>query len=123
MIKDSNPKTRYGLAKPGVENVPPTAVLELGRVMAVGASKYGPMNWRHDAVSYSTYYNAAMRHLFEAWDGNDLDFETGLPHIAHAAACLAILLDAKACGKLIDDRPAMGATSYYIKANTQKVET
>jgi len=123
VTKDGNPKTPFGLAKPGLQNVPPVAVLEVGRVMSFGAAKYGPMNWRHDEVSYSTYYNAAIRHLFEAWDGNDLDFETGLPHLAHAAACLMILLDAKACGKLIDDRPKEGATSYFIKANTQKVET
>jgi hypothetical protein len=120
-LPDSNPKTIHGMSKPGIANVPPIGVLEVGRVMEVGAQKYGPSNWRHDEVSYSTYYNAAMRHLFEAWDGNDLDFETGCPHLAHAAACLMILLDAKAVGKLIDDRPKQGAASYFIKANTRKI--
>ena len=119
---DGNPKTVYGVAKPGMANVPPVGLLEVGRVMAFGAAKYGPMNWRDKDVSFSTYYNAALRHLFEAWDGNDLDAETGAPHLAHAAACLLILLDAKSVGKLKDDRPTQGATSYYIKANTQVVK-
>jgi len=38
-------------------------------------------------------------------EGEDIDPKSGLPHLAHALACIAIIIDAKTAGKLIDDRP------------------
>lgn len=119
LTKDTNPKTIYGLAKPAVRNVPPAAIMEVGGVMALGAAKYGPMNWRADAVSYSTYYDAAIRHLFAAWDGQDIDTESGHLHLAHAAANLMILIDASIGGQLIDDRPWPGMAAAYIATRTK----
>jgi hypothetical protein len=58
---DTNPKTQYGLAKPSLTYVPPVALFEVGRVMEIGAAKYGPMNWRKDPVSYSTYVTCYRR--------------------------------------------------------------
>jgi hypothetical protein len=41
-----------------------------------------------------------------AWfNGEECAQDSGVHHLAHAMACLAILLDAKTCGKLNDDRP------------------
>jgi hypothetical protein len=120
---DSNPKTQYGIAKPGLSNVPPLPLLAIGRVMANGASKYGPMNWRALPVSSSTYYDAAMRHLMAWWDGQNNDPETGLPHLAHAAANLCILLDADSGPWLEDDRPIAGYTNEFISDNTKKAST
>jgi len=118
---DTNPKTQYGLAKPGLSKVPPLPLLAIGQVMAVGASKYGPLNWRKDPVSASTYYDAAMRHLMAWWDGQDLDSETGISHLAHAAANLCILLDADSGPWLLDDRPIAGFTNEYISDNTKTI--
>lgn len=118
---DSNPKTQYGLAKPGLSKVPPLPLLAIGQVMAVGASKYGPVNWRKNPVSSSTYYDAAMRHLMAWWDGQDLDLETGISHLAHAAANLCILLDADSGPWLLDDRPPTGFINEYISDNTKTV--
>ena len=50
------------------------------------------------------YLEAALRHIFLAMDGEDQDEETGLPHEAHAMACMAIILDAKESGCLKEDR-------------------
>lgn len=44
-----------------------------------------------------------MRHVAADFEGEELDHESGLPHLWHALACLAILIDAKAAGKLNDD--------------------
>jgi len=118
---DDNPKTIYGLAKPGLTYVPPVGLLQVGRVMENGARKYGPMNWRGAAVTRSTYINAAMRHILADWDGSDTDPESGLPHLAHAAACLLILLDADAQDMLRDDRPITGTTQTFIAANTKDI--
>lgn len=113
-LPDGNPKTVYGMSKPGIEGVPAAPLFMVGEVMRFGAAKYGLTNWRHDPISASVYYNAAMRHLFSWWDGDNLDTETGLPHLAHAAACLMIILDAGLTDDLNDDRPSAGLTSTYL---------
>lgn len=118
---DDNPKTIYGVAKPGLTHVPPAALFMVGQVMACGAEKYGPMNWRDAKVTRSTYINAALRHIFQDWDGQDRDMETLLPNLAHAAACLLIVLDAAQQGMLNDDRPTPGMTSHFLKANTKGI--
>jgi hypothetical protein len=118
---DGNPKTQYGVAKPNLTNVPPVGMFRVGQVMACGAEKYGPMNWRDDKITASVYVNAALRHLLTYWDGQDLDEETHLPHLAHAAACLLILLDAEAQGMLQDDRPTVGMLNAFIRQHTKGI--
>lgn len=102
---DSNPKTVHGMKKCPLRLVPTVALRAEAWVMLHGADKYGPWNWRSDGISASTYYEAALRHLTAFWDGQDIDPESGHPHLAHARACLGILLDAMAAGKFNDDRP------------------
>jgi len=115
-----NPKDLFGLKKPPLDLVPPAALLYLSRVMALGAAKYGKYNWREKKVRWSIYAAAAMRHILAAHDGEELDPESGQPHVAHAAACMAILLDAKATGNLVDDRPTPGAAARLIVELTQQ---
>lgn len=120
--KDTNPKTAFGAAKPSVSNIPAPALFMLGIVMALGAKKYGPLNWRTDPVSYSTYFNGMMRHAMSAWDGEDIDPESGVLHMAHAAANCMILIDAALQGTLIDDRPTKGTLSDFLIANTKVIQ-
>lgn len=69
-----------------------------------GADKYGVRNWRIDEILTSTYEGAIMRH-FLAWaKGEDIDPDSGKPHLTHIRACCAIIMDAQAHGKLVDDR-------------------
>ena len=121
-LPDGNPKTVSGMSKPGVEGVPAAPLFMVGEVMRLGIRKYGLTNWRHEAISASVYYNAAMRHILSWWDGENLDSESGLPHLAHAAACLMILMDARLSDDLNDDRPSAGLTSTYLSSRTRYLE-
>jgi hypothetical protein len=103
-LPDDNPKTVYGEQKPKISETPTIGIREMGRVFTMGAAKYGRFNWRLHAVSATVYYDAAWRHLSAWFDGEDLDPESGLPHLAHVMACLTIILDAQAHGKLNDNR-------------------
>lgn len=115
-LPDTNPKSRYGVKKPGFHTIPPVALIHLGQVMDLGAAKYGPFNWREHAVSFSVYYNALLRHLFAVLDGEWIDPESRAPHLAHVMACASIVLDARANGKLNDDRPQFeGQTPKMVK--------
>lgn len=74
------------------------------RVHKHGADKYGVRNWQIDEILASTYEGAILRH-FLAWaSGEDIDPDSGEPHLNHIRACCAVVLDAQAHQKLIDDR-------------------
>ncbi len=69
-----------------------------------GADKYGIRNWLIDKILASTYEGAMLRH-FKAWaEGEDIDPESGRPHLTHLRACCAVVMDAQKHGTLIDDR-------------------
>lgn len=101
----TDPKGDAGKLKTPLHLVPPVLMDECAKAMGQGAEKYGAWNFRHAKVNASTYVGALMRHL-NAWrDGEDIDPESGVNHLGHAAANLAILLDTEKHGTLVDDRP------------------
>jgi hypothetical protein len=102
---DTNPKSAYGVKKTPVHLIPPPAMIAEAEAFLEGAKKYGAYNWRSNSVAASVYYAAALRHLFKWWEGESRDPESGALHLAHARACLAIVIDAEYLDKLVDDRP------------------
>ena len=105
---DGNPKTAVGAARLPLDLVPPIAMQHLAAAFKDGGAKYGPFNWREQQVSSTVYYAAAMRHLFAWFDGEDFADDSGVHHLAHAMACMAIVLDAESVGMLNDNRPTAG---------------
>lgn len=80
------------------------ALDEVHKVLECGAVKYSANNWAR-GTNWLRYWNAAMRHLWSWVRGENVDPETGLSHIAHAACCLLFIL-AYECRKIgEDDRP------------------
>lgn len=112
---DDNPKTQFGLKKIPMHLVPPIAVAHLARAFENGVGKYGPFNWREKTISSTVYYGAAMRHLMAWYDGEDLAPDSGVHHLAHAMACLAMVLDGQSIGKLNDNRPPKGGLPEMLK--------
>ena len=102
---DNNPKTAFGLQKAPLDLVPTALLRETAKAFANGAAKYGPYNWRTAQISSSVYYAACLRHLTAWWDGEDVAPDSGVHHLAHAAACLALILDTKDTDLLNDNRP------------------
>jgi hypothetical protein len=85
--------------------IPVKALNVIARVYHYGASKYAAHNWRK-GYDWSLSYDACRRHLDAFWDGEDLDPESGLPHLAHAGfhvlTMLTFMLDPRYSSK--DDR-------------------
>lgn len=106
---ERNPKDLLGIKKAPLRLVPPALMIYTSIAMAVGGHKYGPYNWRKKKVLYTVYLEAALRHIADAIDGENEDEESGGPPESHIAACMAIILDARVTGNLIDDRPPKGA--------------
>lgn len=105
-LPDANPKTRHGATKVPMQLIPATALAIEATAFRDGSIKYGPYNWRDEPVSASIYIAAAMRHIQQWYNGEELAADSGVHHLGHARACLAILLDAQFALSLNDDRPA-----------------
>ena len=81
---DSN-KPRYSLLPTGTVN-------QVIQVLEYGAVKYEIDNWQRVPSARTRYYDAAMRHIDDWWNGSEIDEESSLPHLAHAICCLLFLL-------------------------------
>lgn len=73
-----------------IELIPPVFITEVSTVLLHGAKKYAPNNWMR-GMSYTTAYGAIQRHLNAWFSGEEIDPESGLNHLAHAACGLAFL--------------------------------
>lgn len=106
-IKFDNEKAMLDLIPSELED-------QVGRVMTFGAKKYARANWAKGIV-FSRLLSATRRHL-NAWNkGIDIDPESGLNHIAHAATNLAFLL------YFIENRPDLD--DRWVKELTSQPES
>ena len=109
--ESENPKDRLGATKLPLGLFPAVAIAHGALALYDGKLKYGENNYRATQVRASIYLDAALRHLYKLYEGEDVDAESGISHAGHVLACLAIYLDAGAAGTLIDDRKYAGAAA------------
>lgn len=102
--KDTNPKDAIATNKVPLSLVPEILTIYAAMGFLEGALKYGKYNWRISGVRSSVYMDALKRHIAAYESGEDIS-ENGVPHFSNMLACIGILIDAKVCGKLNDDRP------------------
>ncbi len=116
-----NPKDAAALRRVPLHIYPPVGHIYGTMACLDGARKYGPYNWRERSISLTQYVGAMLRHLHALLDGEDDARDSGLPHLAHVNATSAIMLDAKAAGALLDDRPRRsgGAADLIAELNAR----
>lgn len=119
--KPTNPKDMIGTDKLPIHLWPMSATIGGSLALLEGMLKYGRSNWRAAGVRASIYYDALNRHITKWFEGEDRDGDSGLDHLDHALACLAILKDARAAGKFVDDRQAPGGVIDLLAAATPEV--
>lgn len=104
--KDTNPKDAVGTRKwRQFSVIPMTVIWEIGVAMLEGARKYGRHNYREVGVRGSVYVDAAIGHISQWWEGEDLDPDTQLSHITQAITTLIVIRDSMIRGNFVDDRP------------------
>lgn len=112
---------KFNQDKSPIHLVPPECIIAAADVLAFGAQKYGPNNWREDlnTTHMSENYDSLNRHLLEFWQGENLDPESGKSHLAHAMCQLMFLYIQHTQGdtEAIDDR----FTVDMIKPSNKKV--
>lgn len=121
-VKPTNPKDLVGTTKLPLHLWPTTATALGSLAFLDGALKYGRSNFRVVGVRSSVYYDAAMRHIQAWFEGEECAPDSTVPHLGHALACLAILVDAQAAGKLNDDRMVGGGYLKYVETLTPVVK-
>lgn len=94
---------KFDSGKRRVDLVPTEAINALADVLTAGAVKYGTHNWRH-GMDWSRVYGAAQRHMLAFWGGDDIDEESGMPHLWHALTNMAFLVSYQALSVGRDDR-------------------
>ena len=119
--KPTNPKDALGSNKLPLHLVPPIAVAQEALALEYGMLQYGRANWRGVGVRATIYIDAVFRHMYAYLEGEDRDPDSGLSHLAHARACLAILLDAENLRNLTDDRQFPGNYRNGVDALTHEV--
>lgn len=84
-FRDNAGKVRYDL-------LPYDALHEITLVFTYGALKYDDDNWRK-GLGWRATIGSCMRHLTSWMRGENTDPETGLSHLAHAAANCMMLIE------------------------------
>lgn len=95
--------SKHDTGKPMCELLSPQALLGTTQVLTFGAKKYASHNWRKGIV-WSRLIGAIFRHMFAILSGEDLDPESGLPHIDHVACEVMFLQEFYRTRKDLDDR-------------------
>ena len=84
-IKFDGEKTRFDL-------LPWNEIKQVADVLTQGSIKYADDNWKFVPDSKKRYFAATMRHLVAWKEGEKIDKESGISHLAHAICCLLFLL-------------------------------
>lgn len=84
-LKDDSGKLRFDLILPEFEE-------GIAATLTVGAEKYAPNSWQHVENATERYYASLRRHI-NAWrQGEEIDPEDNIPHLAHAACNIMFLM-------------------------------
>lgn len=77
--------------KPDLSLLPKEFLDEVAKAFMHGEKKYGRYNYLN-GMDWHRIIAASMRHISSFNSGEDIDTESGLNHLAHAGACIAMLL-------------------------------
>lgn len=81
---------KYDSDKPRISLVPREALWGMAQALTFGAKKYEADNYKN-GIEYRRLADATLRHLTAWIDGENQDPESGLSHLDHALASLAML--------------------------------
>lgn len=86
------------------ELMPAGPVYQVACLYGVGALKYPERNFE-SGYPYSQSFGALNRHLWAWWNGENLDPETGITHLASVVWNAFALMHFQLAGVGVDDRP------------------
>ena len=94
---------RFDEGKMPIDLVPTSSIYAIAKVMEYGSSKYEEHNWRR-GMPWTKPYSCAQRHLLKWFEGEELDEESGLNHLYHVMANIAMLIEYNTTCPDLDNR-------------------
>ncbi len=100
-ITDLNDPDAAPIEKPGRKDdigkldwtlLPMDVLEDVVKVLEYGARKYERENWKYVKDAVHRYEAAFFRHAVAYINGEKIDPESGLPHLAHATNCLLFIM-------------------------------
>lgn len=82
---------KHDAGKLRIDLITPEMINSLAKVLGYGAHKYGERNFEL-GLEFNRLWGAAQRHLWSYWQGEDIDKESGLPHLWHAFTTIGMLI-------------------------------
>jgi hypothetical protein len=112
-MKEGDTPFHFESGKSRVDQIPPRALMAVGQVMGYGAKKYGEWNWAQyqNDWSWGQLIGSTLRHILAWMSREDIDRESGHPHLVHAACNLLMLIELIETGNTNDDRNPIGNSS------------
>lgn len=104
--KPPNPM-KFDAKKTPLRLLPIIPLYCIAKVFGFGARKYAANSWRskeHEAVSWMRTFDSILNHLLLWAGGQDLDPQSGMPHLWHAGTQLMILINQVETKSGQDDR-------------------
>jgi hypothetical protein len=102
--KEKGSGARFNAGKPDYSLIPLSTLEDEARVWMYGKEKYAAWNWAK-GMPWSVPLACALRHLAAFQRGEDVDPESGQPHLAHAMCNLRMLTLYSKTFQEGDDRP------------------
>lgn len=81
---------RYNEGKPELSQIPFETEVEVAKVFMYGQKKYTRNNWKN-GFKYSSLVDSTLRHFIAWFNGQEIDPESGLTHMAHFHTNVEIL--------------------------------
>lgn len=95
--------TKHDNNKPDLSLLPRAALISMAEAFMYGEKKYGRYNYTLGFESHRLFA-ALQRHLLAWQDGETDDPESGLSHLSHALATIAMIVHCQELGTLTDTR-------------------
>lgn len=103
IVTDPNTGGQKGTKLARYDLIPPLPLELLAEHYGRGARKYADRNWEK-GYSWGFSFSAMMRHAWAFWRGEDIDPETGSPHLVAVAWHAFALLEFGRRVPELDDR-------------------
>lgn len=93
-MKEANesPGIKHDTGKPDLSLLSYGALAEISKAFMFGEKKYGRYNYL-GGMDWMRIAGALLRHTYKWSWGEDKDDESNIHHLAHAGACVIMLLD------------------------------
>lgn len=87
----NNSGTKFDQGKPPLSILTKESLIAEAQAFAYGELKYSRHNYKL-GMNWNRIIDASLRHITAFNSGEDMDQESGLNHLWHAKACLAMLI-------------------------------